>query len=109
MIGVRIYYQGPLVTGFSISGHSDFSVKGSDIVCSAISALSQTAVLALVKVAGITPITKRQAGLLKCRLPADVTEDQLITCQVILKTILTGIDSIAKEYPDYIRISSREV
>jgi uncharacterized protein len=40
MIQVSIYKNAEnLITGFSLSGHADYSEYGSDIVCSAVSAL----------------------------------------------------------------------
>lgn len=44
--------QGRLV-GFDCTGHADYAEAGQDIVCSAVSALTQTAVLGLVEVAHI--------------------------------------------------------
>ena len=38
-------------TGFTISGHADYAEEGSDIVCAAVSALSQTALLGLMEYA----------------------------------------------------------
>ncbi|NLK35279.1 MAG: ribosomal-processing cysteine protease Prp [Gracilibacteraceae bacterium] len=33
------------IKGFKISGHSGYGIRGTDIVCSAVSALGQTAIL----------------------------------------------------------------
>lgn len=109
MIEIKIYRDDQSILGFSVSGHSAFGTWGSDIVCSAISALSQTALLALNQVAGVVPEWKRKDGLLECRVPADVDQGRLATCQVIFKTILIGIDNIAGQYPDFVKVSNEEV
>ncbi|HBI56104.1 MAG TPA: ribosomal-processing cysteine protease Prp [Firmicutes bacterium] len=109
MIEIKIFRDEQSILGFSASGHSDFSERGSDIVCSAISALSQTALLSLDKVAGVAPEWKRKDGLLECRLPADVVQGRFVICQVIFKTILTGIENIAGQYPDFVKVSNEEV
>ena len=109
MVKIRIFRDDQFILGFSVSGHADFSARGSDIVCSAISALSQTALLALEQVAGVEPQSTRKDGLLECRVPADIDQGRFMTCQVIFKTILTGIDNIAGQYPDFIKVCSGEV
>ena len=38
-------------TGFTIKGHADYDEAGSDIVCAAVSALSQTALLGIMQYA----------------------------------------------------------
>ena len=95
--------------GFAASGHSEFGAKGSDIVCSAVSALSQTAILALSKVAGVTPQWRRREGHLECHLPRGLSQEKSMHCQLVLRTVLTGIENIAGEDPDYIRICFEEV
>ena len=67
MIVVRIYWDNQAICGLSVCGHSDYSPRGSDIVCSAVSALAQTAVLALDAVVGVKPRFVRQEGLLLCK------------------------------------------
>jgi uncharacterized protein YsxB (DUF464 family) len=106
MIDVRIFREGQVIVGFSVSGHSDYRPRGSDIVCSAISALSQTAILALDQVAGVSPEWTRQDGLLTCRLPAKLGSQRMEVCQMVLGTIITGIDSIAREFPENVKVSN---
>jgi hypothetical protein len=109
MIEVHVFWDEHSIFGFSVLGHSDYSSRGSDIVCSAVSALSQTALLALNEVAGITPIYTKKDGLLECRVPQDIVQKTLLTCQVIFKTILLGIENIAEQYPDFVEIYNEEV
>lgn len=109
MIEFKVFFHDQTITGFVASGHSGFGLKGSDIICSAVSALSQTAILALGKIAGVEPQWKRHEGHLECRLPQGLDPEQRADCQLVLKTILTGIENIADEYPDYIRIGFEEV
>jgi len=109
MVKIKIFKDKQSILGFSVSGHADFSMRGSDIVCSAISALSQTAPLALEQVAGVEPLCTRKDGFLECRMPADIVQGRVIICQVIFKTILTGINNIADQYPDFIKVCSEEV
>ena len=38
--------------GFIVEGHADYAEEGSDIVCAAVSALTQTALLGIIRYAG---------------------------------------------------------
>jgi len=109
MIKVKITRNGQLIRGFSLRGHSDYLPRGSDIVCSAVSALSQTAVLALAQVAGVTPVWTRQDGVLECKLPDDLDCLQTEASQTVLATIILGIENIAQQYPRHVNISTEEV
>lgn len=109
MIYVKIFRRGQFVRGFSVTGHSNFRPKGPDIVCSAVSALSQTAVGALIEVAGATPHWSMADGLLECRLPSDLDGKVLEDGQLVLATIILGIDNIAQQYPRHVSVSYEEV
>lgn len=109
MINVKIFRDGQAIMGFSVSGHSNFRPRGSDIVCSAVSALSQTAILALDQVAGVSPDWIRDSGLLTCRLPVNLDDKRMETCQVVFGTIITGIDNIAREFPKNVNVINEEV
>ena len=58
------------VCGFLASGHAGGKkIRGYDLVCCAVSALTQTGVNALEAVAGVTPCVAVRDGYLKCELP----------------------------------------
>ena len=44
--------------GFTASGHSGFAERGHDIVCAAVSALTQTCELGLSDVLGLEPVVR---------------------------------------------------
>ena len=95
--------------GFESSGHADGKrVKGYDLVCCAVSALTQTGVNALEAVAGITPEVRISDGYLECLLPETESTEQKSQAQTILSTILTGLKDIEKVYPKHVRIQYKE-
>lgn len=108
MIIVKVFRGENEIRGFSVCGHSDFRPRGSDIVCSAVSALSQTAIIALDQIAGITPRWTRDDGLLECMIPEGICS-HLETGAMILATIILGIDNIAKQYPSHVSVIYEEV
>lgn len=92
--------------GFVASGHAGFGVKGSDIVCAAVSVLTQTAVLALPKHAGVTPhvAVDEESGWLECELPSRLDGQQRERARVIFETMVTGIAEIAREYKQHVSL-----
>ena len=95
------------LVGFEAKGHTGYADEGSDIVCSAVSAL--TAAL------GINEVLKIQTALditeanMYLMLPADISDQDCEKAQIILETMALGLRSIAATYGDYIKISERKV
>lgn len=97
------------VEGFAASGHAGYADEGSDIVCAAVSVLTQTAVFALSQHAGVTPAVKvdEETGFLSCRLPEQLDPVQAERAQIILESMVTGLVEVAREYGEYVEL--REV
>ena len=66
-----VIYRDPLenIVGFEVSGHSGYSERGKDIVCAAVSAIVQTAVIGLTEVLGIKVDYRQKAGEARCIIP----------------------------------------
>lgn len=106
MTNVTIFKDKSNILGFEISGHSGYAEEGSDIVCSAISTLSQSICVGLDNVLNLKPVIKidENNAYLKCFLPKEITKEQNESAQVLLKTfeesvklLLTG-DKKLKKY-----------
>lgn len=95
------------IKGFEIKDHAGYADYGQDIVCAAISALSQTAVMGLTEVVGVECQVEIREAYLACRLPRDISAEVWQQSQVVLRTLAKGLKAIAAEYPDY--LSVREV
>ena len=99
-----------LLDGFEASGHSGYGVSGSDIVCAAISALTQAAA------GGISEVVKAPAetrtdedmGYFSCFLGANAAEEKRKNAQILLETLKMALEAISKDYPGTIRIILRE-
>ena len=79
MTKVQIQKQKGNTLGFVVSGHSGYAEQGSDIVCSAISALSQMVCVGLENVLNLNPIIKinTKNAQLSCFLPK-IQEDRIL-------------------------------
>ncbi len=98
--------RGPrgLLAGFQVEGHASFAPKGEDIVCAAVSALTQTAVMSLQKIAGIEPDVKITEGYLSCQLP-DMKDDEKSDAHMLLESMILGLEETARNYSGYIKIN----
>ncbi len=103
MITVDLYRNGQgLITGYQVSGHAGYAEAGQDIICSAVSALTQAPVMGLERYLKLKPsyTFNEDDGILKVALNS--APDGLT--QAILETMLCGLDSIARQCPQYVRI-----
>lgn len=92
------------LAGITVKGHAGFAPKGEDIICAAVSALAQTAVLSLKEQLAEAPEVIIEDGNLECFLPAGVSPASLEKAQVILKTIAVGLKAIADAHQGYIKV-----
>ena len=107
MTKAEFYEDGShLLTGFELFGHTGYGECGSDIVCAAISALTQAAANGITEVLGLKADIRvnEETGFLSVSVP----EYRESGVQVLLKTLRFSLDEIAKDYPGTIRIIFRE-
>ena len=84
-------------------GHAGAAPYGEDIVCAAISMLSQTSILGLHEVAQQTMEYQMEDGELHILLSEPINESG----QAILETMLLGIKNVADQYSDFVRVSEQ--
>jgi uncharacterized protein len=93
---------------FSVSGHAEYSERGSDIVCAAVSVLTQTTVAALEELVGLKKYQKRE-GKLRCSIPIDILGEEKYKAGIILETMAIGLRQLKRSYRKYIAILDEEV
>ena len=110
MTTITVYTSsGEVICGYKAEGHAGGrKVRGYDLVCCAVSALTQTGVNALCSVAGVEPAVEVKDGFLSCFLPDGMDDRQKETAQIVLRTMMTGLTDIQKIYPNLIRIQQKE-
>lgn len=105
MTNVKIIKSESNIIGFEVSGHSGYAEVGSDIVCSAISTLSQSICVGLDNVLNLNPeiVIDERSAYLKCSLPKTLTKEQNAQAQILLATfeqsvniLLTGDKNLQK-------------
>ncbi|MGI6698236.1 MAG: ribosomal-processing cysteine protease Prp [Clostridia bacterium] len=96
------------IVEYRVTGHSGYDECGRDIVCSAVSTLSQAVIIGLEKVAGIAPKYWIKDGDLHCIIPPlDVKNRR--EADLLLDTMYHTLISIKQSYPENISISEMEV
>lgn len=96
-------------SGFICSGHAAYAKHGADIVCAAISILTQTIMAALEELLQL-PLeveANESTGYLKCTWVNQ--PDQLERIQLLVKTLILGLKAIQTEYPNHISLVEMEV
>ena len=97
------------VRGFEASGHAGSAQsRRNDLVCCAVSVLTQTCVDALEAVAGVVPEVILRDGYLRCLLPEGVSGETMAAAQIIFRTALQGLTDIEKTNPKRIRVPQQE-
>ncbi|MCQ2437870.1 MAG: ribosomal-processing cysteine protease Prp [Clostridia bacterium] len=96
--------------GDSCEGHSGYAEAGSDIVCAGISALTLSILNGLENILQV-PVEARQDdqnGYLYVRLTPEASDSQITQAQVLMRTLLEGLQAMEKEYPRYLHIILKE-
>lgn len=109
MTTVTIFRSSGRLAGFEAEGHAGDAEAGENIVCAAISAITQTAVLGLGQYLGITGACEISDGYLYYMLPDDLSDETIRDAETIIGTMALGLNSIAETNGDYISIIEREV
>lgn len=91
------------VLGFRARGHAGYGEHGEDIVCAAVSAISQTAVLGLLSHLELAVRVKQEAGFLECLLVGD-ERSRGPAAQSVLETMVLGLQEVERQYPDRVRV-----
>lgn len=92
-----------MINGFDVEGHSGYAESGYDIVCAAVSAITQATILGLMHVVGIGCHSSSDAvkGSLHCDIFGGRYYDYR-KAQILFETLKIAIEDIADQYPDYV-------
>lgn len=108
MIQISIYRDKTgRIRRFVAQGHSGYAPHGEDIVCAAVSALVQTAVLGLEGLTQITPGVVVEDGNLDCQISGCGGDN--IKVDAILETMLLGLQAIEADYPAFVSICQMRI
>ncbi len=99
MTKVKVFRKEGHIIAIEVKGHSGYGIEGADIVCAAISTLTQSALLGIKEVAKIETETVIGEGYLKFTLSKTTLESD-----AILETMYLGLKDVEKGYKRHIKM-----
>lgn len=107
MLKIEVCYKDSSIKGFIVKGHADYAPEGQDIVCAGVSAITQTALIGLLKHLENKPSYKIDKGNLEVFLADDIGDKDFDKAQIILSTMLAGLQSLQESYSEFVEIEMR--
>ncbi len=109
MITVTVTRENGDPVGFRVSGHANMGEYGEDLVCAAVSAIVQTAILGITEVCHISAGVSIEEGETVCILSKDASTDAIQRAGIVMKTMIAGLRSIQQSYPRTLKFRNKEV
>jgi hypothetical protein len=97
------------VVSFSVRGHSRYAPRGRDIVCAAVSAVVQTAVIGLKSTPGVEVRDWTDEGKLECAVVDVRTPEAVIRADAITSAMVEGLKSIESAHSKYVTVKVRDI
>jgi len=85
-----------------VQGHALFAPHGTDIVCAAVSVLTQTVALAVEDLLEMDPDIVMEEGFFSINAPESVEGDKKEKFDLLMDTMLLGLKETARSYPDHL-------
>ena len=105
MIHAAFFSSGGQLTGFRISGHSDYSEQGSDIVCAAVSSAAYMTANTVTEILALEPALEVGEGDMLLKLSADDAD----RAADILRGLRLHIEGLQEQFPQFIHLTITEV
>ncbi len=100
MVTVKLFSSEGLIRGFKLSGHTGCGTAGEDIVCAAVSSAAYLVANTVTEVMGI----KTQPEVGEALMKLELSKEQAVTAQVILKGFELHIRELEKAHPKNIKV-----
>lgn len=111
MIKITFYTQSDNYVRIVSKGHANFEEYGKDIVCAAVSSITQSLALGVLKVLNLKAkyMTDEETGYLELRLPEIKDELLLGKTQVLFETAYESLKDFQKGYPSNIKVEVKDL
>ncbi len=109
MINISLIHKNGNIVKIKVYGHSEYDISGRDIVCAAVSSLSQSLIVGLQKV--ICGDFFYEVDEESADLYIDVSkynEENLRDAQILFMTFKYTLEEIIKEYGKYVKLRMKE-
>ena len=93
------------IISLSLNGHAGYDVNGKDIVCAAVSAVTNMVLIGLNEKLDIRlGFEKSEGGYIKVESPKDIDSEKMISAQVLLESMVTEFLDVESNYKGYILV-----
>ena len=110
MINITIIKSNNKIITIEATGHSGYAESGQDIVCAAVSTLTQALINGLIEVVKISPkyIVDEDIPHLSVTLPNDLSDEKSKYAQVLMNSTYLALKDIANSYSKFIKIKEKQ-
>jgi len=109
MTTIRFYSSDEGLAGFEASGHADYSDEGTDIVCAAVSALTQGAIAGILNVANAPADWEiNDEGRAYILLKDTCAPSQRHDAKIIFDTLKLNLSDISKQFPNNVKLIMKD-
>jgi uncharacterized protein len=106
VINVRVLTVDGDIAEFTAKGHAFYDEPGKDIVCSAVSILLYNAVNSCEQLLGVELDVNDDGSTFAVRVGPEHLHHEGV--QLLLKSMEFGLRQIAEQYPQYVKVSTKE-
>ena len=93
------------IVSFSLNGHAGYDVNGKDIVCAAVSAVTNMVLIGLNEILKIKlKFEKADGGYIKVELPEDINPEKMVSAQILAESMVSEFLDIESNYKGYILV-----
>ena len=92
------------IVSFMLDGHAGYAKKGNDIVCAAVSAVTNMVLIGFNQLDVTPKCEMSDGGFLSCELPQNLTGDVQTKLQFLLECMVNEFMDIKNSYGKYIKV-----
>ncbi len=110
MTKITFFKNKNFLVGFEVTGHSGYADEGGDIVCAAVSSMTQMTIVGLKEILKLNLNTKKdeKKAYLICKIAKNSTQNEIEKAQDFLKTLKISIEHVEKDYKKYIKMEVKD-
>ena len=107
MTNITVYKSNDLNIGFKVFGHSGYEESGKDIVCAGISALTINFINSVEEFMDdrFVVTTNEEDGMIDFKFESEPSKES----QVLIDSLVFGLENLEQDYKDFISIEFQEV
>lgn len=110
MINITIIKSKQNIITIEATGHSGYGETGTDIVCSAVSTLTENLINSLIEIVKVEPnfVIDEEIPHLRVSLNENLDKNLMKDCQILMRSTVLGLKNVANGYSKFIKIKEKQ-